>query len=186
MSEFKVHSGFKAAIDKLRTGVVQAADSAMGEVMARAEKDARDMKRWNDAGTATSKSGIWEWEVTGLAEETITGYVVSKYRNKTLKNVSSRTGRRAANGYEFPPRVHSADPSLTGDYDAGDDTVIGVVTMYPAYANYLQGMELGGSQDGAIMAGQVVVVEVLQRNWHNVYRPLMGRRIEKALTSLGL
>lgn len=186
MSSITLGRSFLRDLDLLSSEIETAAEDAMRAAMDAAANDARKMKRWRSAGTytATDKDGaLWEWEVTGLTAESITGYVVG---NKQLKALNpARAVRRKKDGYVMPLGANGVDPSVTGDYAPEPGKVIGIVTMYTAYAPYLQKKEREGSVWGIPGAGDVVTEEVLAANWENGYlSQILIPRLERAMQRL--
>lgn len=189
-STFKALPAFDTAMRVLRQGIEDAAEEAMGQAMAQAEKDTQSLYRWRKPGTytETDRAGnTWTWEVTGQTAASITGYVVG---NKRLKNLNpGPTTTVTRNGMGFAPRTHGVDASLTGDYSERDGHVMGIVTMYTAYAPYLQAREKRGGEWGTPTAGEPVTIEVLRVNWDayyvpNIIRPTIERVMQRIAARL--
>src|SRR5689334_8888999 len=148
-SYFKVAAGFAQSLQVRAAAMEKAAKEAMQQVMAQAEQDAQQLYRWREPGYYSEQDAFgdtWTWRVTGATAASITGYVVG---NKKLK--SNNPGQRTIITRESnhgPDKAyhhfHGVDPSLMGDYAERPGVVQGVVTMYTAYAPYLQMKEIVG------------------------------------------
>lgn len=161
----------------------EAAQIGMEDAMAAAERDARQLARWRSPGHYTEQydsGAIWEWDVTGFALQTIKGVVIGK--NSPTVNLPDFSGPTTttikhsanANGeynwaFNHPRETDSSlfDPVSP----AHNEEYVGVVTMYAAYAPYLQRKEMTGGEHGVPSAGLPVTVEVLAVNWTTVYIP---------------
>lgn len=175
---FKMSKRFFNALDRLERGMEQAAHEGMLKAMQQAEDDARGIYRWRKPGTYrnTDKDGkTWEWEVTGLTAASLTGYVVSNLGSD--KRTKALVAQRAArfNVQRDWMKVNTIDPSVTADYSPRAGKVLGVVTMYTAYAPFLQRKEMYGAKWGKPSAGEPVTVEVLRVNWDTYYVPRIIR-----------
>lgn len=184
-SQFKLSSTFNSNLQLLADGMLGAAHEAMRAAMKQAEDDARGIYRWRQPGeyTHTGKGGTtWVWEVTGLTAASITGYVVSALGNeKAPKGLAARRALRYHKNVDLT-KINTIDPSLMGDHSAASGRVVGVVTMYTAYAPYLQQKEIKGAKWGQPTAGEPVTIEVLRVNWERFYVPRIIRtHIEKAM-----
>lgn len=184
-SKFKLSSTFNSNLQLLADGMLEASHEAMRAAMKQAEDDARAIYRWRQPGEymQTDQKGVpWVWEVTGLSAASITGYVVSaRGDEKAPKNLSPRRALRY-HGNSDLSKTNALDPSLMGNHSAPPGRVVGVVTMYTAYAPYLQKKEINGAKWGQPSAGEPVTIEVLRVNWGRFYVPQIIRpRIEKAM-----
>lgn len=181
-SSFRLAPGFKQSLQTRADGIQEAAKLAMTQVMAQAEQDAQQLYRWRTPGyysEADAAGDTWTWRVTGATAASITGYVVG---NKQLKshNPGQQTTilRESDHGPDKAYRhFHGVDPSLTGDYAERPGVVQGVVTMYTAYAPFLQMKEIAGGVWGQPSAGNPVTIEVLEVYWDVVYVPMLERLI---------
>lgn len=191
-SKIKLGRNFKSNLQLLRDGMLDASHLAMREAMQKAEEDAQAIYRWRQPGEymQTDKNGKpWVWEVTGLSAASITGYVVSaKGDEKRAKALSSRQALRYRGNSDLT-KTNSIDPSLMGNHSAGPGRVLGVVTMYTAYAPYLQKKEIRGGVWGQPSAGEPVTVEVLRINWAQFYvpqiiRPFIEKHMQRVIASL--
>lgn len=178
-STFRLSGGFASSIERRRTGIREAAELAMEQAMAMAEKDAHQLRRWRDPGYYSEQDRFgdtWTWRVTGASEASITAYVVPHKRLKSLPGQRTIITREGADGFDKAyEHLHHTDASLTGDYQDEPDKVKGVVTMYTHYAPYLQQKEINGGVWGQPSPGSPVTVEVLEVYWDAVYVPMMER-----------
>ncbi len=189
-STFKVAQGFAQSLQVRAAAIQQAATEAMTQVMAQAEQDAQSLYRWREPGyySETDAGGdTWTWRVTGASAASITGYVVG---NKQLKsnNPGQQTTilRESDHGPDKAYRhFHGVDPSLTGDYQERPGIVQGVVTMYTAYAPFLQMKEIAGGHWGQPSPGNPVTIEVFEVYWEHVYIPLLERLISRRMDRYG-
>lgn len=130
--------------------------------MKEAEKDARSLAAWRSPGRYEvdyGRAGTWSWEVTGMAEASITGYVVPD--KNLFQGFEETTSFHNGRPLRHP---HRTDDSVTGNYRDSPDVVKGVVTMNIAYAPYLQAHE-------ELEHGGPVVEEVLRIYWESYYWP---------------
>lgn len=190
--KIKLNPSFNRNMQALTDGMRQAAHNAMLEAMKQAEEDARAIYRWRKPGEYTHpdrKGRPWVWEVTGLTAASITGYVVSELGDtKAPKNLSSRRALRYHANSDLS-KINEIDPSLMGDHPVQKDRVLGVVTMYTAYAPHLQHKEVSGGKWGIPAAGDPVTIEVLAVNWGRYYvpriiRPAIEREMQKITARL--
>lgn len=184
-SKFKLNPAFNRHLQQLADGMLEAAHEAMREAMKQAEEDARAIYRWRQPGEymqTDAQGEPWVWEVTGLTAASITGYVVSARANeKAPKNLAPRRALRYHKNSDLT-KTNTIDPSLMGDHSPAPGRVLGVVTMYTAYAPYLQKKEIHGAKWGIPTAGEPVTIEVLRVNWSAYYVPRIIRpRIEQAM-----
>lgn len=189
-SSFKVAAGFAQSLQVRADAIQKAATDAMTQVMAQAEQDAQQLYRWRTPGyySETDAAGdTWTWRVTGASAASITGYVVG---NKQLKsaNPGQQTTilRESDHGPDKAYRhYHGVDPSLTGDYSEKPGVVQGIVTLYTAYAPFLQMKEIAGGGWGQPSPGNPVTIEVLEVYWDVVYIPLLERLITARMDRYG-
>ena len=80
------------------------------------------------------------------------------------------------------PRVVAFYDALTGDYPEEPGVVQGVVTMYTAYAPYLQMKEIAGGVWGQPSPGNPVTIEVLEVYWEPIYIPMLERIITQRMS----
>jgi hypothetical protein len=191
-STFKLNKAFNPNMDILRQGIQEAAQEAMRAAFAQAEEDAQGMYRWRKPGEYQNydRNGkSWVWEVTGLSAASITGYVVGPLGDE--KKPKALAGRRALRFHSNSDltKINELDPSLMGRHSARKGRVIGVVTMYTAYAPYLQAKEITGGLWGIPKAGEPVTIEVLRVNWDayyvpNIIRPLIEKKMGEVAARL--
>ena len=175
------HMSFNLGLlkDAVESGTLEGFEDAMRE----AAQTAKRIKRWRDAGDSAyvDKSGnLWEWETTGLTENSITGYVLAPGESTNLPGGSGGTSSVRINGRHIWTKVHNLDPSVAGHYTAGPGQFIGVLTMYTQYASYLQAMERSGARGSGIpSAGEMVVVEALTVAGGSL---LIAQKVNRAIT----
>lgn len=180
-STFKLHSSFLPALRTRAAAIERAAYEAMAKAMNQAEADAKTMYEWRKPGTyrAVDSSGAeWEWEVTGVAADSIQAYVVGR-GPKTAgvgRETTYITRRSEYGGGSFLTTYrheHYADPGLLPTHSPAPGRVTGIVTMNPVYVQYLQSKEVTGGTWGVPDTGpnRPVTVEVLEVFWENQYVP---------------
>jgi hypothetical protein len=170
------HADIIQAQSALGAGMRRAGRAGMRAVMQQAQEDARAIDHWRSPGRYEEEypSGLWSWEVTGMARSSIVGYVVP---DKRLPQAAAfyTTSYHDGEPLQHP---HSTDDDVTGDYREDPDTVTGILTMNVAYAPYLQDYEIRAN-------GEPVVIEVLDANWSSVYVPtILVPAIDRALESV--
>lgn len=178
-STFKVSRNFTSNVQRVRDGIHDAATAGMVKMVAVAEEDARKLASWHRPGEymdVDQGGNVWEWEVTGASAASITGYIVGNKKLKSLNPGPTTTVYK--NGAPYPPHAHNVDPSLTEEYTTQPGKVMGVVTMYTAYAPYLQDKEVSGATWGSPAGrGSPVTIEVFEINWDRFYVPVVIRPI---------
>lgn len=171
-SSFKVSAAFKPKLTAHKKLLRESADAGMAAVVAQATEDAQSMKRWRDPGQSTFED--WEWTTTGISAESISGYIVTPRKStngfKRLRHAPTQVLFR---GYPMHKTEHKTVNQPKRKSQAG--RVLGVVTMYSAYAPWIQRMEIEGSLGGSISPGVPVVIEVFQSNWSSFYVPQILR-----------
>lgn len=177
---FKLGSDFIADLRRLEKKIDDVSEAAMQLVVDAAENDAKAEYRWNKPGTYSY--GDWTWQVTGLTAETLTGYVVSARKNgKQLPAISKSPTVSSFGELKFK-HSHFTDESITGDHTAGENTIIGILTMYSFYSQWLQEKEISGGKSGSPSAGNPITIDIFQRKMANIYVPVIMRPyIEKKM-----
>lgn len=167
MSSFTFNRAlFAGACADLREAIKTGARSAVQKTIDQAVIDAREMAAWNEDGSDQQETygdgDTWEWHVSGLARESIQGYVVPD------KQLAARATTFTTSRHNGQPLIHphATTDSVTGDYANDPNKVVGVVTMNAAYAPFLQEWETtaGGQQ-------VPVTVQVFSLNWDGYYAP---------------
>lgn len=155
-------TGFKSDLEQLEQGMKVAGKHAIRAVVEKAAEDATYIIHWRTPGMweLDYPSGNWQWEVTGLAHQSIFGYVVPDRDSPDIGNTVTTS---YWNGIALN-HPHYTDDSVTEDYSEDPKRIIGVVTMNINYAPYLQDFEMSNGEEP-------VTVEVLSMNWDAAYVP---------------
>lgn len=160
--EFKTNSAFRAEMARLERQMREGSKAGMRLAMEAAEDTAKTIYRWRGEGpqrVIDAKGRVWEYDNTGLARDSITGYAIGPGESTATEGSFPRRDRGTSEvkidgNYAFT-RQHYTDSSLVGQHAAGPDEVKGILTMYPHYGGYLQMWE----QD---FGGETVTQEALE------------------------
>ncbi len=188
MSNYSLNSNFLAEIEGLKLALKTGASNGMGHMMEQAEKDAQSVYRWRQPGNyqATDKGGNeWEWNPTGLAAESITGFVVGPLGSTRNPPNLSASSEIIKNGTEHFDHQEYTDESLVSDPTPEEGKIIGILSMDANITPYLQEKELkGGSFAESLSAGQNVIVEVLAVNAEHYYQNIVAPAIAEKLNKI--
>ena len=178
---------FTRALKRLQTGLENVAAEAMADVMTQAQKDALRQYRWRRKGTYTAVDrgeNTWDWEVSGIAADSIFGYVQGRAKKapsgkqEVYRTVTSDSG-------ESNTWVQVSRMLAFQDGPRTPGRVVGILTMLAAHAPYIQDKEENGSVWGTPAAGAPITVETLSVNWRKYYVPKILRpRFAALLTEL--
>lgn len=190
MSSIKQSPAFLAATARLRAKVRDAATEGLTKVMAQAEADAKQMKRWHDPGSYSglaADGSTWEWQATGAAAASIVGYIVggpAALRSSNPSQLTTVTRTTAGGSVRKYRHSHAVNAGLMRQRSAEANRITGVLTMTIGYAAYLQKKEIAGGLWGSPSAGLPVTVDVFKVNWAAYYipqilRPALAKALKK-------
>ena len=185
MSTFTLSPTFPGNITSMIEVIGNVTFNALDEAMQEAENDARNEYRWREDGSYSEvdqAGNTWEWEVTGVARDSITAFTIGQGRDsRHFPSASSSTAvtRTTPSGFvtEFN-HEEGTDESLITAPSPKSGEIIGVLTMDFDRIEYLQGKEISGGTWGTPGPGQPVTIDALENNMShyitNIIEPGIG------------
>lgn len=168
-TKIKVSLDFKKKIDRAKRAVEEAAAVAMKAGVKFAQEEAKEQARWG-AGE-TNQTDDWEWELTGLARDSIQGLIVSRPLSERAVLQSPRTSKtwNLTRGKRLV-WTHQRKAMRFPLPRSKKNLIVAKLIMNPEYTHWLQGKEINGSVSG-MSAGQPVVSDVMRKRWRSFIFP---------------
>ena len=195
MSKFNLSPTFISNLFELSTGIEDITFHALDQAMQEASTDAKAEARWRKEGEyveVDQAGNTWEWDVTGVARDSITAFTVSP--NNDSKNLPSSSAhslvtKTTPDGFiTIYDHDESTDDSNVVTPSPTSGEIIGVLTMTSDKAEYIQGKEIAGGEWGIPDPGQPITIETLEANidhyTKNIITPQIAVNIQTLARSL--